>query len=225
MSRRKCFSHPFIAARQRFFRRFVRGAALATTLGVLVCAQTSCLIPQAVDPIVEAPHAPPHFIVESIPSYLLPPVLTLIRQGSVDVAAVPPCHCQLEFDGLSVEEDPAVALEARWFIDYDTANPSSTRVWFTEALDPNFNDPTKTTRLLGTFRLDAEAVPIVASGVHIVEVVVGETAGFDRASTTLPNRAMKPGYTPAVYRFAVDVHVEQVIGQCPQSPPSRRVCQ
>jgi hypothetical protein len=61
--------------------------------------------------------------------------------------------------------------------------------------------------------------------VHIVEVVVGEAAGFDRASTTLPNRAMKPGYTPAVYRFAVDVRVERVVGQCPQSPPSRRVCQ
>lgn len=194
-------------------------------LSVLVCAQTSCLVPQAIDPIVEAPHPAPHFIVETIPNYLLPPILKLIRQGSADALLTPPCHCRLEFDGLSVQEDPAVALEARWFIDYDTANPSSTRVWLTESLLATFDDPTRTTRPLGTFRFDADEVGIVTSGVHIVEVVVGEPSGFDMTSTTLPNRAMKKGYTPAVYRFAVDVRVEQAPGQCPRTPPSHGICQ
>jgi hypothetical protein len=55
-------------------------------------------------------------------------------------------------------------------------------------------------------------------------VVVGEKVGFDDASTTLPNRAMQEGFTPAVYRFAVDVNLQQVTGQCPRTPPSHVVC-
>jgi hypothetical protein len=226
MSRREFFSHPLAVAKLPLFPGSFRGAALASTLGVLVLAQVSCLIPQTVEPIVEAPHPPPHFVVETIPNYLLAPVLTLTRQGSADVLPTPPCHCRLEFDGLSIGADPEIALEARWYIDYDTANPSSTRVWQTESMDPSFDDPTKTTRVLGTFPFDADGAGIVTSGVHIVEVVVGETAGFDRSTTAAqPNRSMKPGYTPAVYRFAVDVRLEQVPGQCPESPPSKRVCE
>ncbi len=182
-------------------------------------------MPQSIEPIVAAPHPPPHFVVETIPSYLLPPTLTLIRQGTADAAATPPCHCVLDFNGLVVEEDDAtVTLEARWFIDYDVTNVPTTRPWYTETLDGNFDDVTAILRALNTFTLDADGVGIVTSGSHVVEVVVGEKDGFDPASTTLPNRGMKPGYTPAVYRFFVDVHVEQVPGQCPQAPPSRRTC-
>ena len=70
----------------------------------------------------------------------------------------------------------------------------------------------------------------MSSGLHVVEVVIGETTGFDPASTTLPNRAMKQGYTASTYKFVVDVHLEQFSGQCDgptfsPSPPARRVCQ
>jgi hypothetical protein len=62
--------------------------------------------------------------------------------------------------------------------------------------------------------------------VHIVEVVVGETNGFDDSSSaTRPGRTMKPGYVSAEYRFALDVTLQQVPGQCPRTPPSTAVCQ
>jgi hypothetical protein len=208
-------------------RRFGRGAALASTWGVLVCAQAGCLIPQTVDAIVASPHAPPQIVPENMPPYLLPRVLTLFQQGASDVSASPPCHCHLEFDGLSVEEpDSTVTLEARWFVDYDPSNIPSTR--FVRTPDPvpgNFNDATQTTRPLPTFSFDAAELGIVSSGLHVVEVVVGETTGFDPASTTLPNRAMLQGYTAATYKFVVDLHLEQISGSCPSTPPSHRVCQ
>ncbi len=206
--------------------RFTHGAALASTWGVLVCAQAGCLIPQTVDPIVASPHAPPQIVPENMPPYLLPRVLTLFQQGASDVSASPPCHCHLEFDGLSVEEpDSTVTLEARWFVDYDPSNVPSTRVVFSDQIAPNFNDVTQTTRPLRTFVFDAANAGIVSSGLHVVEVVVGETTGFNPASTTLPNRAMLQGYTAATYKFVVDVHLEQIAGSCPSTPPSLRVCQ
>jgi hypothetical protein len=206
--------------------KLLRGAALAFLCGVAVCPQGGCLIPQSIDPITQSPHSPPHFVVEKIQSYLLPPVLTLVRQGTADAAQNPPCHCRLLFDGLVVaEEDATITLEARWFIDYNPAIASSTLVWQRETLAGNFDDATATERPLQTFRFDADDVGIVASGVHVVEVVVGESEGFDPSSTTQPNRAMKPGYTPALYRFVVDARLEPIVGQCPQTPPSDRVCQ
>jgi hypothetical protein len=226
MSQRRTVSRPRIDSKRPFSRRVLRGAALAILSFAGVCLQGGCLVPQTIDPKIAAPHPPPHFVVETIPSYLHAPTLTLIRQGAADAAQTPPCHCQLEFNGLVVEEqDPTITLEARWFIDYDVTVPSSTRIWITDVLQGTFDDATATQRSLRLFTLDADGVGIVTSGMHVVEVVVGENEGFDPSSTTQPNRAMKAGYTPAVYRFFVDVRVEQVPGQCPQTPPSRRVCQ
>jgi hypothetical protein len=187
---------------------------------VLVCAQASCLVPQSVEPELSVPHPTPYFLVGIFPAYLLAPVLTLVRQGSADA---PPCHCVLDFNPLTVhEDDPTITLEVRWFVDYNPAIPATTGQRSTQLLEGTFDDPLLVDRTLQTFSLDADAAGITTSGVHVVEVVVGETDGFDRASTTQPNRAMKPGYTPAVYRFVVDVRLDPVAGQCPQSPPSRR---
>ena len=226
MSREAFCSRRLQGRNSSLFGRFCRGAALASILGVLVCAQVSCLIPQTVDPIVPAPHPAPYFV--QIPSYLSPPQLTLIRQGAVDAALAPACHCQLWFDGLRVQEDdPTITLLAKWFVDYDVTNPSSTRPWTTDRMDGTFDDATAVVRTVPTFPFDADVVGIVTSGVHLVEVVIGEIDGFDPSSTTQPNRAMKTGYTPAVWRFPVNVRVEQVSGQCnqppAQSPPSVRV--
>jgi|GEM_PF-1504360 len=228
MSRKAPFSHRPQGTNRLLFQRFFRGAALASILGVLVCAQVSCLIPQTVEPILQAPHPAPYIVVETIPSYLLAPQLTLIRQGAGDAAMAQACHCQLWFDGLVVhEDDPTITLQAKWFVDYDVTNPSSTRPWAADLIPGTFDNATAIVRPVRTFQFDADAVGIVTSGVHLVEVVIGETAGFDPSSTTQPNRAMKAGYTPAVWRFPVNVRVEQVTGQCnqppAQSPPSVRV--
>jgi hypothetical protein len=67
MSRKALFPHRPQRTKQFLFQRFSRGAALASILGVLVCAQVSCLIPQTVEPIVQAPHPAPYIVVESIP--------------------------------------------------------------------------------------------------------------------------------------------------------------
>jgi hypothetical protein len=227
MSRRERFSHPLDARNTLFLRRFFCGAALATTCGVLVCAQAGCMIPQTVDPIVTTPHSPPQFVPETnIPPNLLPRVLTLFQQGSGDVSASPPCHCRLDFEGLTVEEpDSTVTLDVFWFVDYDPSNVPSTQPVFSETLEGDFNDVTKTRRNLNTFSFDAASLGIVSSGTHVVEVVVGEDGGFDPASTTLPHRAMKQGYTSANFKFLVDLHLEQISGTCPSTLPSRRVCQ
>ena len=228
MSRREPSSHPLAACRRPFFRRFARGAALASTWGVLVCAQAGCLIPQTVDAIVASPHVPPQIGPENIPDYLQPRVLTLYQQGASDVTSSPPCHCQLEFDRITVDEqDSTVTLEARWFVDYDTSNPPSTRPAApSEILLGSFEDVTQTRRdLTNVFKFDAATAGAGSSGLHVVELVIAENGGFDDASPSLPNRAMKQGYASASYKFVIDLHLEQISGNCPSTPPSLRVCQ
>ncbi len=191
---------------------------------VIVCAlaATSCLVPQSVDPIAESPHPPPHFVLESIPPYLLTPELGLVVQGSADVS----CHCALELSVPFVEEDdPTITLEARWFVDYDPNVASTERPWGTpQVLEGSF-DTTETQRPLNPFVFDAKTLGFTQNGSHVVEVVVGESTGFDPASTTLPNRAMKPGYTAALYRFFVNVTQQQGSTCLPPALPSVRVCQ
>lgn len=207
----------------QLFRRFRRGPRLAIHLGVIVCAlaSQSCLVPQSVDPIPESPHPPPYF--EGIPESVMAPVLHLDKQGTADV----PCHCVLEIPPLTVhEDDPTVDLQARWFIDYDVSVPRSEAPFGgISPLPGRFNDATYTDRVLNKFDFDADAALVTSNGVHILEVVVGETAGFDDSPTApLPFRSMKPGYTQALYRFAIDVNVQQITGSCAKIP-AVPVCQ
>jgi len=203
-------------------RGFWPGLRLASAVLVLVCAQ-ACLVPQSVDPIEVSPHPPPHFMLENIPSYLISPVLQLDRQGSLDT-----CRCEIEIPTLYVEEDdPTVDLEARWFIDYDPAVQRSEVIQRHDTGGPlagTFNDPTYTKRQLNKFDFDADAYG-VQNGVHVLEVMVGETAGFDdTVSAALPNRTMKAGFTAALYRFVINVNLQQITGSCVKVP-SVPVCQ
>jgi hypothetical protein len=227
MSRLRRPPHPVTARKLPFSLGFRRGAGLALTTAVVVCAQSACLIPQQVEQETPVPSPPPLIVVESIPAYLLSPVLRLQKQGTADAAQVPPCHCTLEFTGISVQEDnPAVALRAKWFVDYDSNNIASTRPWAEEPLPGTFNDVTAIQRTLKVpFNLDADAMNITTSGTHVVEVVIGDEVGFDPASAQ-PQRGMKPGWFSATYKWAVDVHLEQVTGQCAaKGLPSKQVCQ
>jgi hypothetical protein len=211
------------------YHDIIRGLRLACVLFVLVCAQ-GCLVPQSIEPIVEAPHPAPHFVLESIPTYLITPVLQLVRQGSLDASANPPCHCFLQIPSLVVhEDDPTVDLEARWFLDYD-ANLLGSQVIIHRdiggKLAGTFNDPTLTQRSVPEFDFDADERSINTNGLHKLEVIVGETAAFDDTSAAaLPNRTPKAGFALAIYAFTINVDVQQDRANCPQRLPSVRVCQ
>jgi hypothetical protein len=198
---------------------------------VIVCALSNqaCLVPQSVDSIVESPHPAPRFVVDSIPDYLLVPVLQLYRQGPADQTSTPPCHCKLELSiPLVVEDDPTVTLEVRWFVDYDVSVPSSTRPWGTpQILTGDFNTTGTVRQLQPPFDFDADTFSITTDGVHTVDVVMAETAAWNNASTSLPKRAVLPGYASAVYRFFVNVKVgfDSTRPHCPQAGASVRVCQ
>jgi len=225
MSHKRTFTHLVGGRKLPEFRWKIRGLRLALTMLVLVCPQ-GCLIPQSVDPIIVSPHPAPHFVLENIPTYLINPLLQLTPRGTTDPAG---CHCQIEIPPLFVEEDdPTVTLEARWFIDYDPAVPRSQAPWpgSTQTLLGTFNDPTALVRSLNKFDFDAADAGIVTSGVHLLEVIVGEQDGFDDSSgVTLPNRTMKQGFSAALYRFAINVNTQVVAGNCPQQLPAVPVCQ
>ena len=208
-------------------RHFDRGLPLAIKVAVLVCALTgeACLVPQSVDPIVTVPHPPPHFVLESIRKALLVPIIPLYRQGAADAALNPPCHCELELSIPLVEEDdPTIVLQTRWFVDYSVAVPASVLVRHSFPSDLGFNTP-DTVRALDVWDFDADAVGIT-SGIHVVDVVVGEKAGFDDSATARPNQTMLTNYTADTYRFVVNVNVQQDASRptCPVEFPSVRVC-
>lgn len=197
---------------------FRLGAAIA----VLSCA--ACLVPQSVDPITNRQHKPPRIQLESIPGYLLTPVLPLYRQGSGDIADG--CHCKLDISIPFVEEDdPSVDLVARWFIDYDVSDARSTAVVQSVPLKGDLNS-FATAR--GPVRFEGDALGTVASGLHVVEVVIAEPDAFIGNSASLPNRAIKTseGYESAVYRFLIEVKADQdpAVPRCKGNPPSVHVC-
>jgi hypothetical protein len=190
-----------------------------------VCLLEGCLVPQSIDSKETALHPPPRIKLDSIPIELLPPVLPLFRQGSTDLARN--CHCWLELRVPQVEiDDPTATLLMKWFVDYDTAVPTSTPARSAETLDATFtsNDPVRFSRQI--FKFDADQLGIVTSGVHVVDVVVGQLDGFDQTATARPERTMKPGYEATEYRFVVNLHLEQDPNhpQCNKVPPASGSC-
>jgi hypothetical protein len=206
---------------------FVRGAGLAIKGAVFVCAAFggACLVPQSVEPIVTVPHPPPHFVLDSIRPELFVPQVQLYSQGSSDVTAN--CHCELELAIPLVEEDdPTVVLEARWFVDYDPAVPLSQRPYITQTLDQGFDTPS-TIRPLNAFNFSAEMGTPPGAGHHLVEILIGEKAGFDPAtSVPRPNQWMLQGYSADIFRFAIFVTTTPDPGRptCAAELPTIRVC-
>jgi hypothetical protein len=208
------------------------GPGLAKWVPVLVCALVfaGCMVPQTVDAIQNEAHPPPQFLVGELPAYLLTPQLQLYRQGAADAVYTPvPCHCVIEIPPLAITEpDPTVDLTARWFVDYDVAVARSTPPVRVESLPGTFDDATATRRQIGKFVFDTDTLQILSSGQHVLEVVVGETAAFnDSPDVGEPNRTPKTGFTLAVYRFFINVKVEQDPARpsCPSELPSVPECQ
>ena len=228
MSHRPTSPHTRIALKLPEFHGKVRGLQLACSVGVLVCAQ-ACLVPQNVEPI-KSVDATPRFALSSFPTDLLDtPIIALFRQGSKDATLTPPCHCEIEIPPLPFEEDdPTVEVTVRWFLDYELAVPRSLAALANHGrvIKGTFDDPTATLRTTDKFDFDADALGIATSGIHRLDVVVGETAAFDPSSdVALPNRTPAKDFQLAEFSFIIDVHVEQSVQQCPAQLPSIRVCQ
>jgi hypothetical protein len=202
-----------------------RAAGPAIAFALLV--EAGCLVPQTVQSETSQEHQAPQILVEDIPQDLLAPVLTLYRQGADDATASPVCHCEMELSAPFVEEDDTtLSLSVLWFLDYNPSVPTSTRaLQGTPVSLPGF--VTDVIRAVPPYEFDADALGIVTSGQHIVEVVIGETDGFDHNSTTLPDRAMLSGYHSTEYKWVVQVNTQPDPAQpkCPDTPPlSVRVC-
>jgi hypothetical protein len=180
------------------------------------------MVPQKVDPNDTREHLPPRIDVPSIPSYLLAPKLTIYKPGANDT---PPCHCVLELRiPRIIEEDSTVDITARWFVDYDLSVPRSLSVApGGQVVLPGTFDTNLIVRGPVIYNFEPDALGITDLLDHVVEVVVGETAGFDDSATTLPFRTMKPGYEAAVYKFVVQVNAPKAT--CPNELPLRRTCQ
>ena len=216
-----------VAARWTLFHPRTRRASTVKGLGALFAlalAAEGCLVPQSVDSIVNNPHIPPRFDLAAMPSYLLAPELTLYKQGATDQSLG--CHCAILFDlpeGVVLEDDVTVDLEARWFVDYDPAVPRSTGVVSTFRLaGGSTGSNIQREGVPYTFR--ADDLGIVTSGQHVIELVVAERDAYDESNTVLPHRAMSPGYASIVYRFFVDVQVQPDANRpkCPAQLPSMR---
>ena len=201
-------------------------------LAIVLLVQSACLVPQSIDALdPDAGTRPaPRIEINKIPSDLLQLVLPFYRQGAADAAATPPCVCHLDFTGLFVQDDdPFVTLQARWFVDYDTAVPSSLAIREQKDMpgSTDFNNPT-TERGVPDFAFDAVGQGITTNGIHIVEVVIADRDGFDTTNTQRPFRSVLPGFQTAEYRFAVQVNLAQDPNQptCPNNVgASVRVCQ
>jgi hypothetical protein len=199
------------------------GAMFAIALMV----ESGCLIPQSIDATDAdaGPHPAPHIVIEQIPDYMQTPVLILDRQDQLDAAESSACHCELQLNVNQVEEeDPAVTLQARWFLDYDPQD-AGTHAVLPPISDMNglFDGPT--IRTVPIFHLDADALGFTSNGRHIVEVVIADKEGFDNTNgARLPSRSVRAGYESTVYRMVVQVNVTQAAGQrCSGNLPSVRV--
>lgn len=193
---------------------FLTGLGLALT----TLASAGCLVPQSVEPITTRKHQPPRIQLESIPRYLLAPVLSLSRPGPSDR-----CPCKIDLSVTIEEDDPSADLVARWFVDYDLNNPRTTGIAASVPLNGSLDIQALTRGpVVYSFAADSGT----PAGPHVIEVVVAEADAFVSNSPTLPNRAVKTaeGYESAVYRFVINV--QDPSGQtCRTDLPVTQVCQ
>jgi hypothetical protein len=192
---------------------------------IALLVESGCLIPQSIDAIPDAgEHPAPQIVVEQIPDYMLTPVLNLYSRGPLDVAESAACHCYLQMDLKEISEaDPTITLEIRWFLDYDPNDPSSQGIHGQFDIGGTFGGDTL--RPVDPFKFDPDLDSAITTGLHVVDVVIADQAGFDNTpNALLPNRSPKPGYQTASYRFAVQVNLAQdpAIPRCPNALPSVR---
>lgn len=188
-------------------------------LAVTILLAQGCLVPQSVEPITTRPHTIPRVDLKTLPPFLLEPTIPLDPQESADATANPPCQCRLDIGILDIiADDPTVDVEVRVFIDYDVTSPRPAPPVLRIPLPGNFNE-TLTTRSLTVPPFDEARLG--GPGIHVVELVLGETAGFAPDTTPPLYRAMMADYESSAFKFVVDVLTPPVGTRqsCSDSPP------
>ncbi len=173
---------------------------MCVSAALLAVLAQGCLMPQSVDPANTRPHTIPRVDLTNLPDYLLQPFLTLDPQELADVN--PPCHCRLEIKiPPIIADDPTVDVEVRIFVDYDvnvTSSQRNDRV----TLQGTFGS-SETTRLFPPLELDSDKLG--GPGLRVVELVIGEAAGFAPTTVFPPQRAMLPDFESSTFKFVVQV--------------------
>jgi hypothetical protein len=188
-------------------------------LAIVLFLAQGCLVPQSVDPIATRPHTVPRVDLTKLPEYLLEPSLPLDPQEAADVAANPPCHCRLDVSiPAIIADDPTVDIDVRVFVDYDLNVPRSQSPILTVRLPGSFESP-ETTRALPVLSFDEARLG--GTGLHVVELVLGEAAGFAPDTVSPPHRAMLPDFESSAFKFVVEVQNPPVGTRqsCSDSPP------
>ena len=160
------------------------------------------------DPESTTPHTVPIIDLSQLEDYWYTPQVPIYLQGSTDVGLN--CHCELLLKIPVIKEPvPTVALEGRWFIDYDIKNLQTGPV-FVES-GPQFQSSfSRTLRQRGpiTFALNPTSPPL-SPGTHSVEFLVAEKDGFVPDITVPPHhRALfggDNGWDATVLKLVIDV--------------------
>jgi len=189
-------------------------------LAVLFVLAQGCLVPQSVDPITTRPHTVPRVDLAKLPDYMFEPMLPLDPQGPADMAANPPCQCRLDVSiPAIIADDPTVHIEVRVFVDYDLNNVLSQSPAFTIRLPGSFETPVSdTTRALAPLSFDQARLN--GTGIHVVELVMGEAAGFAPDTDKPPHRAMLSNFESSTFKFVVNVAHDPARQSCSDSPPA-----
>jgi hypothetical protein len=180
-----------------------RSPGICMPVALLCFVAQGCLIPQSVDPENTRPHTIPRVDTVTMPNFLLQPMLVLDPGGPADV---PPCHCQLNLGQLDIiADDPTVDVQVRIFVDYDQNVIRSQSPLASPTLPGSFNS-SATIRPLKAPDLPAfDATNLGGPGVHVVELVSGEAAGFAGDTVFPPHRAMLSTFESSTFKFVVKV--------------------
>jgi len=197
---------------------------MCVSAAFLALLAQGCLMPQSVDPANTRPHTIPRVDLTNLPDYLLQPFLTLDPQEQADVN--PPCHCRLEIlIPPIIADDPTVDVEVRIFVDYDV-NVASSQVNDRVTLTGTFGSSDTPTRPFPALRLDSDKLR--GPGLHVVELVIGEAAGFAATTVFPPQRAMLSNFESSTFKFVVQVlQPNTKVGSCgdpPQPAAQKKIC-
>jgi hypothetical protein len=191
---------------------------------VLIFLAQGCLIPQSVDQENTRPHTIPRVdtVPPALPNFLLQPMLVLDPGGPADVTPPPgksPCHCYLNVGPLDIiADDPTVDVQVRIFVDYDLNVTRSQSPIASVSLRGSFNS-SDTIRKLQAPDLPAfDATNLGGPGMHVVELVSGEAAGFANDTVFPPHRAMLSTFESSTFKFVVQVLTPA------QRDPARQSC-
>ncbi len=159
---------------------------LRVLLMALALTAPACL-PFELSP-VDPPDAAANYPPEIVDSSISP------RESIIDLRRDTDFQCSVELVvGVVRDEDPDDQLEARWFIDYDFTEGASNALWQRNRL----RNPE---RVVNSFPFNV-VDPYATPGLHVVEVVIGESEKFADDQS----RRLNPGATVATHRWVVDV--------------------